>query len=216
MSLKGVKVLITAGPTHEPIDPVRFIGNHSSGKMGFAIANRLNKEGAKVTLIAGPTNQSADNGIELINVQTADQMFQNCIEQFHTAKVTILSAAVADYTPKVVAKQKIKKKDVDFSIELTKTKDIAKELGKQKKANQILIGFALETDNEIKNAEEKLVSKNLDFIVLNSMNNKDTCFGSDNNKISIISSNKMIDFEFKSKELVAKDIVDHLSSYLKS
>ncbi len=216
MKLKNVKVLLTAGPTHEPIDPVRFIGNHSSGKMGYSIAAELQKEGADVTLISGPTNQKAPEGINLIQVQTAQEMYDACILAFSDSKIIILSAAVADYTPKIVATEKIKKKDTEFSIELIKTKDIARELGKQKKKDQIMVGFALETNNEIENAKGKLESKNLDFIVLNSMKNKGTCFGSDNNKISIIDHNKITDFELKSKELVASDIVNFLSSYPQS
>jgi phosphopantothenoylcysteine decarboxylase/phosphopantothenate--cysteine ligase len=184
--------------------------------MGYAIAAKLVKEGAEVTLVSGPTNQIAAEGIKLIKVQTAQQMYEACIKEFPEAKVTILSAAVADYTPKVVATQKIKKKDAEFSIDLVKTKDIARELGQQKKDNQVMVGFALETNNEVENAKGKLESKNLDFIVLNSMNNKGTCFGSDNNKISIIDHNKITDFELKSKELVASDIVNFLSSYLEA
>ena len=216
MKLKNVKVLLTAGPTHEPIDPVRFIGNHSSGKMGYSIAVALQKQGADVTLVSGPTNQPTPKGVNLIKVKTAQEMFNECLKYFPKSRVTILSAAVADYTPKFVATQKIKKKEAEFSIELVKTKDIARELGLQKKENQIMVGFALETNDEIKNAKGKLVSKNLDFIILNSMKNKGTCFGSDNNKISIIDHNKITDFELKSKDLVASDVVNFLSSYLQS
>ena len=214
MKLKNVKVLLTAGPTHEPIDPVRFIGNHSSGKMGYSIASELQKQGADVTLISGPTNQIAPKGIQLIKVKTAQEMFEASMKAFPKSQVAILSAAVADYTPKTVALNKIKKKEGEFRIELIKTKDIARELGLIKKKGQVMVGFALETDHEIENAKGKLKSKNLDFIVLNSMKNKGTCFGSDNNKISIIDHNKITDFELKSKELVATDIVNFLSSYL--
>lgn len=215
MILQNVNILITAGPTQEPIDPVRFIGNHSSGKMGYEITRALIKKGANVTLVSGPTNQQIPQGVKLIKVKTADEMYQACLKEFNTSEITILSAAVADYTPKYVAPEKIKKKEETFSIELIKTKDIAKELGQRKSNDQVMVGFALETNNEIKNAKSKLKSKNLDFIVLNSMKNKGTCFGSDHNKISIIDHNNITDFELKPKKQVASDIVNFLSSYTK-
>lgn len=214
MSLKGRHVLVTAGPTHEPIDPVRFIGNHSSGKMGYAICQELQSKGAKVTLVSGPTALKTPDNVERIDVKSAAQMYENVKSRAVNADVLIFAAAVADYTPKTVADRKIKKKEESFSIELVKTVDIAKTLGENKRDDQVHVGFALETNDEVSNASKKLISKNLDFIVLNSLKNMGTCFGSDNNKITIIESNKSIDFELKSKEEVAKDIVAHLEKRL--
>ncbi len=210
MTLKGKKILVTAGPTHEPIDPVRFIGNHSSGKMGYSIVDALITEGADVTLVSGPTSLSVPDKANDFDVMSAQQMYEAVVPFARDADVVIMTAAVADYTPKVVAAQKIKKKEETFSIELVKTVDIAKILGEQKKTNQIHVGFALETNNEVENARKKLDSKNLDFIVLNSMKNVGTCFGSDNNKITIIERNKSTEFELKSKDEVALDIVSYI------
>lgn len=205
--LKGKKALVTAGPTYEAIDPVRFIGNHSSGKMGYAIAARLQQLGAHVTLISGPTALPAPQGIDTIPVQSAGQMFDACQLHFSDADITVMSAAVADYTPAEVADRKIKKKAEDFSIQLKKTADILAFLGAHKTDKQILVGFALETDNELENAKEKLVRKNLDFIVLNSMQDKGAGFGTDTNKVSILSkSGDIKNFTLKSKAEVADDI----------
>jgi phosphopantothenoylcysteine decarboxylase / phosphopantothenate---cysteine ligase len=210
--LKGKKVLITAGPTQEPIDPVRFISNHSTGKMGYAIANKFAKSGAEVTLVSGQVAlKSPDASINLVKVRSAKEMFEATKLYFEEADIIILSAAVADYTPAVVADKKIKKKEDTFNIELTKTIDIAKTLGAIKRPEQLMVGFALETDNEVENAIGKIKSKNLDMIVLNSLQNSGAGFGHDTNKISIIKRDgTMIDFDLKSKQDVAKDIVDEV------
>lgn len=208
--LKGKKVLITAGPTYEPLDPVRFIGNHSSGKMGLALANELYSRGADVTLVLGPTNLPfSANGIKLIRVTTADDMYQACMLQFEQSDIAIMAAAVADYSPAKEEKEKIKKKDETFTIELTKTKDILKSLGEKKKKEQILVGFALETNNEIENAKEKLKKKNADLIVLNSMNDEGAGFGIDTNKITIFGKKgEEFQFDTENKTVVAKNIID--------
>ena len=208
--LTGKKVLVTAGPTYEAIDPVRFIGNHSSGKMGIAIAKELYKRGADVTLILGPTaiNFHA-NGIHLVRVTSADEMYNACHKIFESTDLAIMSAAVADYTPIAKAAEKIKKKENSFNLELTKTKDILKSLGDNKKEGQILVGFALETVNEKGYAREKLAKKNADMIVLNSLNDAGAGFGHDTNKITIFQKDgREIQFDTKSKVEVAKDIVD--------
>ena len=209
VKLKGKKVLVTAGPTHEAIDPVRFIGNHSSGKMGFAIAEALANQGAEVNLITGPTHQHTQHPqINVKQVTTAKEMFDACSVYFPSADITVLSAAVADYRPAVEAKQKIKKKDESLTIALTKTDDIAESLGKLKHNGQIIVGFALETEEEQANALKKLESKNFDLIVLNSLNDKGAGFGHDTNKITIIDGKKKAKtFELKSKKEVAGDIV---------
>ena len=214
--LKGKKVLITAGPTQEPIDPVRFISNHSTGKMGYAIADKLAKAGANVTLVSGQVAlKSPDVSINLVKVRSAKEMFEASEKYFFEADIIILAAAVADYTPVVVADKKIKKKEDTFTIELTKTTDIAKTLGQQKRPDQLMIGFALETDNEVANAIGKIQSKNLDMIVLNSLQNAGAGFGHDTNKISIIKKDgTMIDFDLKSKQDVAQDIVNEISEQL--
>ena len=207
--LAGKKALVTAGPTYEAIDPVRFIGNHSSGKMGIAIAKELYKRGAEVTLIMGPSSIDFSNGIHLTKVVTADEMYKACHKVFPGVDIGVMSAAVADYTPTVKAKQKIKKKEDHFHLELTKTKDILKSLGEKKKNGQVLVGFALETTDEKKHALEKLQKKNADMIVLNSLNDKGAGFGHDTNKITIFrKKGKEISFTTKTKEEVAKDIVD--------
>ena len=208
--LAGKKVLVTAGPTYEAIDPVRFIGNHSSGKMGIAIAKELYRLGADVSLILGPvaTNFTA-NGIHLIRVTSAADMYNACHEIFEETDLAIMSAAVADYRPVAKAEQKIKKNETGFSLELTKTKDILKSLGEKKKAGQVLVGFALETVNEKQYALEKLVKKNADMIVLNSLNDAGAGFEHDTNKVTIFQKEgKEIHFDTKSKEEVAKDIVE--------
>ena len=207
LPLLGKKAMVTAGPTYEAIDPVRFIGNHSSGKMGFAIANELHKLGAEVTLITGPTSQKALSSVKIINVVSAQQMLDACTAQFSENDITVMSAAVADYTPVDVAEQKIKKKENNLHIELKKTTDILATLGKQKTDSQLLIGFALETVDEENYAKEKLKKKNLDLIVLNSLNDKGAGFKTDTNKITIFNKNlTKTTFETKLKDEVAKDI----------
>ncbi|MDP4600910.1 MAG: bifunctional phosphopantothenoylcysteine decarboxylase/phosphopantothenate--cysteine ligase CoaBC [Polaribacter sp.] len=208
LPLRGKKVLITAGPTYEAIDPVRFIGNHSSGKMGFEIAKQAANLGAEVFLITGPTNEEVKHSfIKRIDVISAEEMFKASHEYFNEVDIAILSAAVADYKPKNVATQKIKKKDATLSIELAPTKDILASLGKIKK-QQFLVGFALETENEIENATSKLVRKNLDMIVLNSLQDKGAGFATNTNKITIIDKNlNTTVFDLKSKSAVAKDII---------
>jgi phosphopantothenoylcysteine decarboxylase / phosphopantothenate---cysteine ligase len=207
--LSGKKILITAGPTYEQIDPVRFIGNHSSGKMGVAIAEEMKKRGGDVTLVLGPSNIKVNGGINVINVTSAAEMFDACEKKFPTTDIAIMSAAVADYTPAQAAKEKIKKTENDFAVSLTKTKDILKTLGQLKTSNQILIGFALETNNETANALQKLQTKNADMIVLNSLQDAGAGFGHDTNKITIFDkTGKSYPFTMKSKTAVAKDIVN--------
>lgn len=208
--LKGKKALVTAGPTHEAIDPVRFIGNNSSGKMGFAVAEALAREGVMVKLVSGPTSLLTTHpNIEVKKVTSADEMYQACRDIFPSSDITVLSAAVADYRPMASAKQKIKKTESNLVIELTKTQDIASELGKLKQKGQFIVGFALETENELANAGKKIVSKNFDLIVLNSLNDKGAGFGGDTNKVSIIDrENKVKEFNLKSKQEVAGDIVN--------
>jgi phosphopantothenoylcysteine decarboxylase/phosphopantothenate--cysteine ligase len=209
LPLKGKKVLITAGPTYEAIDPVRFIGNHSSGKMGFDIATAAADLGAEVVLVSGPTHlQMKNNSVNLIRVTSADEMYQACHQYFENMDVAIAAAAVADYKPKNVAQQKIKKSEATFTIELEKNKDILLSLGQIKK-NQFLIGFALETENEIENAKIKIEKKNLDLIVLNSLNDKGAGFGKPTNKVTFIDKDfNIFENPLKSKELVAQDIVN--------
>lgn len=212
--LKGKKVLITAGPTFEAIDPVRFIGNHSSGKMGLELAQQARSEGAEVTLVLGPTSlpKSRLEGLEVMNVTSAQEMFKACEDIFDSQDIVILAAAVADYTPIEPASQKIKKKTEEFNLPMSKTIDIAQTLGEKKK-NQLTVGFALETENELRNAKEKLSKKNLDFIVLNSLNEEGAGFKGDTNKISIISAdNNVKEFELKSKTEVAKDIINEIAT----
>jgi len=207
--LKDKKVLITAGPTYEQIDPVRFIGNHSSGKMGAAIAEEMKRRGADVTLVMGPSDIKVNGGIKLVPVTSAAEMYQACERVFPTTDIAVMSAAVADYTPVVMAKEKIKKKEQEFSLELTKTKDILKALGKTKTSKQILVGFALETHNEKEYALEKLSSKNADLIVLNSLQDAGAGFGHDTNKITIFDkAGKSYPFDVKPKKEVAIDIVN--------
>jgi len=207
LPLLGVKVLVTAGPTYEAIDPVRFIGNHSSGKMGFAIADQFAILGADVTLITGPTAEKSSQQLNRIDVVSAAQMLSACEKVFSNVQITVMSAAVADYTPVTTASQKIKKTSNEFSLELKKTEDILATLGELKTKKQILVGFALETENEEEHAKGKLTRKNLDLVILNSLNDKGAGFKMDTNKITIF--NKAFEktvFEMKSKTEVAKDI----------
>ena len=218
LPLANQKMLVTAGPTYEAIDPVRFIGNHSSGKMGFAIADELAKLGADVTLISGPSAQiSKEQSIKRINVTSAAEMLDACLQHYPGADACIMSAAVADYTPVTIAQQKIKKKEDGFSIDVKKTTDILNELGKQKAAGQILVGFALETNNEEINAIDKLQRKNLDFIVLNSLNDEGAGFKKDTNKITIIDKalNKTV-YDLKTKDEVARDICEKIVELIKN
>ena len=212
--LRNKNVLITAGPTYEHIDPVRFIGNYSSGKMGIALATEAYSRGANVTLLLGPSAEPVPHGIELVRVQTANEMFEQCSSKFPNANIAILSAAVADYAPAQVAKEKIKKSDESLTLELKKTPDILKYLGTVKKEGQFLAGFALETHNEKENALKKLKQKNADIIILNSLADKGAGFGHNSNKITIFDNEgKEIAFELKSKKQVAKDILDTIISY---
>lgn len=208
--LKGKKALVTAGPTHEAIDPVRFIGNNSSGKMGYAIAEELASQGAEVSLVSGPTNLTMANPrVKLSRVTSAEEMYKACVAIFPSIDIAVLSAAVADFKPVNRADQKIKKTDAGLLVELTKTPDIAAELGKMKKASQFTVGFALETENETANAEKKIVSKNFDLIVLNSLNDNGAGFSHDTNKITLINRNKESKkFSLKTKKEVARDIVN--------
>ena len=208
LPLSNQNVLVTAGPTYEAIDPVRFIGNHSSGKMGFAIADEFAKLGAEVVLVAGPSAEvNKQQSVSRINVTSAAEMLDACVQNFKDAKACVMSAAVADYRPVEVSSQKIKKQSNNFSIELQKTTDVLSTLGELKTAGQILVGFALETDNEETNAIEKLKKKNLDFIVLNSLNDEGAGFKNDTNKITIIESDlKKTIFNLKTKAEVAADI----------
>ncbi len=207
--LLNKKILITAGPTYEKIDPVRFIGNHSSGKMGIALASAFQKRGADVTLICGPVSESIPEGVKLINVTSASEMLNACVKNFENADIAVMSAAVADYTVQLPEKEKIKKNEPTLKLELTKTTDILKTLGELKKDHQVLVGFALETENERENALGKLKSKKADFIVLNSLNDNGAGFGHDTNKITIFDKlNNEFHFETKSKNEVAEDIID--------
>lgn len=209
------RILITAGPTYEKIDPVRFIGNYSSGKMGFAIAEECARRGMQVTLIAGPVSLECSSSIKRINVESCKEMFDAAVEEFSKADAAILCAAVADYRPAEVADTKIKRHDdEDLTLRLLPNKDIAAELGRRKQKNQRLVGFALETNDEEVNAQKKLAKKNLDFIVLNSTRNEGTTFRSDDNQISIISNNGKKDFAKKPKSEVARDIIDELERIL--
>ncbi len=210
LSLAGTKVMVTAGPTHEGIDPVRFLGNHSSGLMGIAIAEELASRGAEVTLTCGPVSiESQAAGITRVDVISADDMHKACLKAFKTADITVMSAAVADYRPKKMAASKIKKSKQARTIELEPTTDILAELGQLKRKGQYLVGFALETDDEEKHAREKLTSKNLDMIVLNSLKDKGAGFKSNTNKVTIIDSagNKK-NISLKLKTELAKDIAD--------
>lgn len=208
--LWGKTVLITAGPTHEKIDPVRFIGNYSSGKMGFALAEECARRGAKVKLVAGPVSINASERIERIDVETTEEMFDATVKAFDEADAAILCAAVADFKPAKVADNKIKRGENGLTLQLQPTHDIAAELGRRKKRDQILVGFALETNDEERNAKDKLQRKKLDFIVMNSTRNKGTTFGCDDNQVTIISNTTEKEFPKKPKTEVARDIIDEL------
>jgi phosphopantothenoylcysteine decarboxylase/phosphopantothenate--cysteine ligase len=209
MELKGKKVLVSAGPTYEALDPVRFIGNHSSGKMGVAIAAEMQQRGASVTLVLGPSMVEVPAGIDLVKVTTAAEMYEACTGRFKDADIAVMSAAVADYAPVTTAAEKIKKNDANFSVELTKTKDILRSLGAVKNDKQLLVGFALETNNEKQNALQKLQSKNADMIVLNSLRDAGAGFRYDTNKITIFDKQgNVYPFDVKNKNEVAKDIVN--------
>lgn len=212
--LQGKRVLITAGPTYEAIDPVRFIGNHSSGKMGFALAAVFAEAGAEVTLIAGPTVLKAPRGVKRVDVTSAAEMYEAVIPRYEDADIAILSAAVADYRPAKPADAKIKKKDSALTIELEPTKDILKTLGGMKKAGKVLVGFALETNDAESNARGKLASKNCDLIVLNSLRDEGAGFGHDTNKVTLIGHNKEVVLGLKTKEETARDILGHLLTEL--
>lgn len=214
LPLRGKKMLVTAGPTYEPIDPVRFIGNHSTGKMGFDIAKAAADEGAEVILVTGPTHlQMSHSSVKVVNVTSSEEMYHACHEYFDNVDAAVAAAAVADYRPKYVAPQKIKKSDSNLTLELEKTKDILSSLGEKKK-NQFLIGFALETENEIENAKLKIKKKNLDLIVLNSLQDEGAGFGKSTNKVTFIDNDFTIEpQEIKSKEEVANDIVNKIISY---
>ncbi len=207
--LQGKKALVTAGPTVESIDPVRFISNHSTGKMGIAIAKELQKRGATVSLVLGPVSEEIPVGLNVVQVSSAAQMYEACMQLFPGMDIAVMSAAVADYTPATVASTKIKKSTDQFSIELTRTKDILKSIGEQKKNGQLIVGFALETNNEQENAQAKLRTKNADMIVLNSLNDAGAGFGGNSNKITIFDKEGgRFDFDTKPKTAVAEDIVN--------
>ena len=216
--LAGKHIMITAGPTHEKIDPVRFIGNYSSGKMGFALAEECVRRGADVTLVCGPVSTQlspmAAQLIKRINVESCQEMFNAATTVFPNCNAAILCAAVADFRPDHQADQKIKREGDDLQLRLLPNPDIAAELGRMKQSGQRLVGFALETNDEQANAQKKLRKKNLDFIVLNSLRNEGTCFQSDENQISIINADGQRDYERKSKSAVAKDIIDQLAMLL--
>ena len=214
-SLSGKRILITAGPTYEKIDPVRFIGNYSSGKMGFALAEECARRGAEVTLVAGPVALKTEHpNILRVNVESCQEMYDAATSAFPQQDAAILCAAVADFRPEHVADQKIKRVGQSMDIHLVPNPDIAAELGRMKREGQILVGFALETNDEETNAHHKLEKKNLDFIVLNSLKNKGTCFRSDDNQISMISRTGQQDYERKPKNEVASDIIDQLARLL--
>ena len=208
--IAGKKVVITAGPTYEKIDPVRFIGNYSSGKMGFAIAEECLRRGADVTVVAGPVSLTCSSGIRRLDVESCQEMYDAATSEFADADVAILAAAVADFRPALVADRKIKRGKDDMVITLCPTHDIAAALGASKKAGQTLVAFALETNDEEANAMRKLEKKNADFVVLNSLRNEGTCFRTDQNQIEIVSRDGKTSYEKKSKADTASDIVDYL------
>ncbi|HEX2608062.1 MAG TPA: phosphopantothenoylcysteine decarboxylase [Flavisolibacter sp.] len=214
--LNKKRVLITAGPTRESIDPVRFISNHSSGKMGYALAEEFLKLGAQVILVSGPVCLKLEHPhLKIISVESANDMYMACCLHFESVDIAVFSAAVADYRPARIASQKIKKEDDSFSIDLIRNVDIAGEFGKYKSPHQLSIGFALETNNEVNHAISKLKRKNFDMVVLNSMNDARATFGYDTNKISLISTDmQQRDFPLKPKKEVAKDIVNAISALL--
>jgi len=215
-SLDGKKVLVTAGPTHEPLDPVRYIGNQSTGKMGVAIARELAQRGARVELVLGPTSQEInDPRIRVTHVQSAGEMYNACLEIFPSVQIAVMSAAVADYTPVSFSSEKIKKNSETFTLELTRTKDILQVLGEKKKEGQILVGFALENTDEAAYARKKLKTKNADMMVLNSLNDAGAGFGVDTNQVTIFEKNgNEIPYGQKNKQQVARDIVDRIIKLL--
>lgn len=209
--LKGKKVIVTAGPTREPIDPVRFITNHSTGKMGVALAEKLRDKGAQVVFISGPLQVAYPEGVELVKVETAAEMLEAVQSHFASCHAAILAAAVSDYRPDSISRQKLKKTDDSLQLALSKTEDISEWVGQQKKAGQITVGFALETENEHVNARAKLQRKNLDFIVLNSLNDAGAGFGTDTNKVTLLfSDNNTLEVPLMSKQDVAEKIVESL------
>lgn len=212
------KILITAGPTRESLDPIRYLTNHSTGKMGYALAECLAGLGAQITLISGPSSCNINHpNVKIKLINSAEDMFKEVMKHFPESEITILTAAVADYRPKFEGKEKIKSDSETFNLEMVKNRDIAKHLGEAKRENQVLVGFALETENEIPNAIKKLKSKNLDFIVLNSTRDPESTFGFDTNKITIIDKDESItEFALKSKKEVARDIVIHLQNLLQN
>ena len=212
-SLQGKRFLVTAGATIEAIDPVRFISNHSTGKMGYALAGELAARGAEVTLVSGRTSLAVPEGVQRVDVMSAEEMYRAAVEAFEDADGAIMCAAVADYTPAEVATSKIKKSDDDMSIRLKRTKDIAAALGAEK-GGRLLVGFALETDNETVNAEAKLAKKNLDFIVLNSLREEGAGFGVDTNRVSLIDSTSREELPLMSKREVAERIIDKIEKLL--
>ncbi len=216
LPLSGKKVLVNAGPTYEAIDPVRFIGNRSSGKTGVLLADEFCNQGAEVTLVLGPSvHKPKSSSVKVISVETADEMFNACIDAFKQSDIAVLSAAVADYKPKEQSVDKIKKSEIELNLELTKTKDILAELGKLK-SKQILVGFALETNDAIEYGKEKIKKKNLDLIVVNTTSESNPAFGSDFNTVTIIDKhNNLVNFEFKSKAEIAKDIVEAIKTFSK-
>ncbi len=215
--LKGKKILINAGPTYEKIDPVRFIGNYSSGKMGFALAEACVARGAEVTLLTGPVQEEIVHpAIHRVDVESASEMYDVAVDLYPQMDAAILCAAVADFTPEVVAENKIRRQGDEMVLKLVPTRDIAAALGKMKRPDQVLVGFALETKDEHKNAAEKLIRKNLDFIVLNSLQDKGAGFRCDTNKISVLDREDKTDYSLKSKKEVAEDIVDRLVAEMKS
>ena len=214
-NLAGKKIMITAGPTYEKIDPVRFIGNYSSGKMGFALAEECARKGAMVTLICGPVSLTTNHpNIKRIDIESCQEMYDAANSHFDACDAAILCAAVADFKAETIADSKIKREGDGLVIKLNPTQDIAASLGKKKKDNQVLVGFALETNDELSNARQKLQRKNFNFIVLNSLRNEGTCFRSDNNKITIVRKEGTIDYPVKTKNEVAKDIIDNLCAIL--
>lgn len=209
--LSGLKAMVSAGPTYERIDPVRFVGNFSTGKMGVSIAEELAKQGANVTLVLGPSSVTVQHSsVKVVHVESAAEMYEACNKAFPTVDIAIMAAAVADFTPANVASEKIKKHDDSLVLNLTKTKDILYSLGQQKKEGQLLIGFALETTNELANAKEKLTKKNADVIVLNSLNDEGAGFGHDTNKVTFVTRDKQVELPLQSKADVAKAIVKQI------
>jgi phosphopantothenoylcysteine decarboxylase/phosphopantothenate--cysteine ligase len=214
--LLNKQVLVTAGPTHENIDPVRFIGNHSSGKMGFAIAEAFAAQGARVHLVTGPVSLECNvKGVDVVRVTSAAEMFERCSEVMDQMDVAVFNAAVSDYTPVSSSVKKVKRGTGAWSVELKPTRDIAAEMGKRKKEGQVLVGFALETDNELEHARQKLKKKNLDLVVLNSMRDSGAGFGTDTNRVTMIDSSEKIEkFELKAKAQVANDLVQRIIKLL--